>query len=118
MTGSSETPVRTGATYAPKASTSPRPNLGGTTHRSCNNTMQEAIAVPETARPDAASGRAKVLSPLAFHQAIGEVIGKNRIYELLRANRLRHVKIGSRYLILRTEIDDFFVRESETGMGF
>ena len=57
-----------------------------------------------------------VLTPRQFHDEIRGVIGLNTIYELLRANRLRHVKIGSRYLILGTEATDFFEREA--GMGW
>ncbi len=53
-----------------------------------------------------------VLTPETFHDAIGGSIGKNRIYELLRAGRIRHVRIGSRFLILATEVHDFFHREA------
>jgi excisionase family DNA binding protein len=53
-----------------------------------------------------------VLTPEAFHEAIGGVIGKNRIYELLHAGRLRHVRNGSRFLILYAEVHDFFEREA------
>lgn len=53
-----------------------------------------------------------VVSPEAFHEAIGGAIGKNRIYELLRAGRIRHVRIGSRFLILASEVHDFFQREA------
>lgn len=53
-----------------------------------------------------------VLSPESFHDAIGGAIGKNRIYELLHAGRIRHLRIGSRFLILATEVQDFFLREA------
>jgi excisionase family DNA binding protein len=53
-----------------------------------------------------------VLSPEAFHEAIGGAIGKNRIYELLHAGRLRHVRNGSRFLILGSEVHEFFQREA------
>lgn len=53
-----------------------------------------------------------VLSPESFHDAIGGAIGKNRIYELLHAGRIRHVRIGSRFLILAGEVQDFFLREA------
>jgi len=75
--------------------------------------MNYSSASNEMRVQDGATERAKVLSPQAFHHAIGEAIGKNRVYELLRANRLRHIKVGSRYLILRSEVDDFFVREAD-----
>lgn len=53
-----------------------------------------------------------VLTPEAFHVAIGGALGKNRIYELLHSGRLRHVRIGSRFLILATEAEAFFEREA------
>jgi excisionase family DNA binding protein len=53
-----------------------------------------------------------VLTPDAFHAAIGGVIGKNRIYELLHVGRIRHVRVGSRFLILATETEAFFEREA------
>lgn len=61
--------------------------------------------------------QARVLTPREFHIAIGGVVGINRIYELLRSNRLRHVRIGSRYLILSSEVDDFFAREAAMGLA-
>lgn len=70
----------------------------------CNNRLSSQVA---TFTPPA------VLSPRAFHQAIAGVIGLNRIYELVRAKRLRHVKIGNRYLILASEVSEFFHREAE-----
>ena len=53
-----------------------------------------------------------VLTPHAFHDAIGGAIGKNRIYELLRAGRIRHVRNGSRYLIPSSEVQAYFEREA------
>ena len=53
-----------------------------------------------------------VLTPEAFHHATGGAIGKNRIYELLHAGRIRHVRIGNRFLILAHEVQDFFEREA------
>ena len=53
-----------------------------------------------------------VMTPEAFHAAIGAALGKNRIYELLHAGKLRHVRNGNRYLILASEIHDFFEREA------
>lgn len=62
--------------------------------------------------PTAAFVPPPVLTPEAFHEAIGGVIGKNRIYELLHAGRLRHVRMGSRFLILAAETEAFFEREA------
>ena len=56
-----------------------------------------------------------VLTPRQFHEAIHGVIGLNTIYELLRANRVRHVKVGSRFLILASEVTEFFDREAAQG---
>lgn len=56
----------------------------------------------------------QVITPQAFHLATGGVVGLNRIYELLRARRIRHVRIGNRYLILAREITEFFVREADS----
>lgn len=53
-----------------------------------------------------------VLTPRQFHEAIQGVIGLNTIYELLRAKRIRSVKVGSRYLILASETTEFFDREA------
>ena len=54
-----------------------------------------------------------VLTPEGFHHSIGGALGKNRIYELLHAGRIRHVRVGSRFLILTTEVRDFFLREAD-----
>jgi excisionase family DNA binding protein len=56
-----------------------------------------------------------VLTPRQFYESILGVIGLNTIYELLRANRIRHVKVGSRYLILASEATEFFERTAEAG---
>ena len=53
-----------------------------------------------------------VLTPVAFHHRIGCALGKNRIYELLHAGRIRHIRVGNRFLILADEARDFFEREA------
>lgn len=58
-----------------------------------------------------------VLSPEAFYTAIGGVIGKNRIYELLHSGSIRHVRVGSRFLILASEVHDFFHRAATPLQG-
>lgn len=55
------------------------------------------------------------LTPREFHQAINGVLGLSAIYELLRAQRIRHVKVGSRHLILASETTAFFEREVDRG---
>lgn len=57
-----------------------------------------------------------VLTPREFYQATKGVIGLNSIYELLRAQRIRHVKIGPRFLILASETTAFFDREASNGL--
>jgi excisionase family DNA binding protein len=68
---------------------------------------------------DAHAGRTfsppPVLTPRQFHEAIQGVVGLNTIYELLRSNRIRRVKVGSRYLILASEVTEFFDREAAQG---
>ena len=40
-------------------------------------------------------------------------IGKNSAYELVRAGRLRSVKVGRRLVVPRREVEDFLEREME-----
>lgn len=46
-------------------------------------------------------------------QALG--LGRDTTYELVRANRLRAVRVGRRILIARAELDAFVERETQTG---
>lgn len=78
-----------------------------------NDMLQDSKSQPVTHTPHSATfSPPPVLTPEAFHQRIGGVIGKNRIYELLHAGRIRHVRIGNRFLILGQEVSDFFEREA------
>lgn len=57
----------------------------------------------------------RLLTPVEFHQALGGAIGRSSIYELLRANRIRHVRVGRKLLIPAQEVDDFIQRETQEG---
>ena len=55
-----------------------------------------------------------LLTPEEFRTvALGGTIGRNSIYELIRANRIKHVKVGRKILIPRSEAHDFPKRETE-----
>lgn len=55
--------------------------------------------------------RRKVLTPKEFYAAIGGTLGIQTIYELLHSGRLRHIRVGTRFKIPYTEVDEFFQRE-------
>jgi len=52
------------------------------------------------------------LTPREFYEAIDRAIGINSIYGLIRSGRLKSVRIGNRYVIPVTEVNDFFLREA------
>lgn len=51
-----------------------------------------------------------LLTPDEFRDALGSAIGRGSIYELLRAGRIRHVKLGRKILIPRSEVEAFIER--------
>lgn len=56
------------------------------------------------------------LSPDQFWQALREAgvpVGRTSVYEGLRSRRIKHVKIGRKYLIPRTEVTGWLEREAE-----
>ena len=54
-----------------------------------------------------------LLTPEEFRQiGLGGGVGRNSIYELIRSNRIRHVKIGRKILIPSSEVHDFPAREA------
>lgn len=53
-----------------------------------------------------------LLSPDEFREALGGAIGRNSIYELIRAGRVRAVKLGRKLLIPRREVEAFIERET------
>ncbi len=57
----------------------------------------------------------KALTVDEFHAAIGGIIGYKTLYEYARSGRLRAIRVGEKrgkFLILRSEVDDFFTREA------
>lgn len=60
----------------------------------------------------------RLLTPVEFHHALGGAIGRSSIYELLRANRIRHVRVGRKLLIPAQEVDDFIQREAQKGSDY
>ena len=56
----------------------------------------------------------KLLSPQQFAAKFNGAIGRNAIYEGVRSNRIRHVRIGKRkILILASEVDEWPLREAQ-----
>ena len=50
-----------------------------------------------------------------FHAAIGGIIGQETLYDYVHSGRLRAIRVGEKggkFLILRSEVDDFFIREA------
>jgi excisionase family DNA binding protein len=56
-----------------------------------------------------------LLSPAEFHDRFNGVVGKNSIYEAIKSNRIKHVKLGRKILILASEVEDWPHREAERG---
>ena len=54
----------------------------------------------------------QLVSPDEFRTQLHNVIGRNSIYELIAANRIRHIRIGRKILIPVSEIVDFPRREA------
>lgn len=53
-----------------------------------------------------------LLTPSEFHGELGGCIGRNSIYEMLRAGRIRSVRLGRKLLIPRSELTAFIEREA------
>ena len=54
-----------------------------------------------------------LLTPEEFRViAFQEAIGINSLYQLIRTNRIKHIRIGRKILIPKSEIDDFPQREA------
>ena len=52
-----------------------------------------------------------LLSPDEFLKEMQGTIGRNSVYGLIQANRIKHVRLGRKILIPRSELTDFLVRE-------
>lgn len=55
----------------------------------------------------------KALTVSQFYEAIDKIIGINTLYEYVRSGRIKSFSIGRKYLIPRSEVDNFFLREIE-----
>ena len=54
-----------------------------------------------------------LLSPDEFLQAMQGTIGRNSVYGLIQAKRIKHIRLGRKILIPRSELTDFPLRELE-----
>ncbi len=55
--------------------------------------------------------RKALLTPEEFRKGLDDAIGRNTIYLYLRARKIKHVKIGRKILIPKSELVDFPLRE-------
>lgn len=55
--------------------------------------------------------RKALLTPKEFRAGLDNAIGRNTIYRYLQARKIKHVKIGRKILILKSELVDFPLRE-------
>ena len=55
-----------------------------------------------------------LLSPDEFREMHFPMIGRNNLYELLRAKRIKSIKVGRKILIPASEVQDFPLREVGT----
>lgn len=55
--------------------------------------------------------RKALLTPEEFRAGLDNAIGRNTIYEYLKARKIKHVKIGRKILIPKSELVDFPLRE-------
>lgn len=53
-----------------------------------------------------------LLTPEEFRAALGNTIGRSSIYELIRAGRIRNVRLGRKLLIPFNEVTAFIEREA------
>lgn len=62
---------------------------------------------------DANSPSSKLLlTPAEFCAALDGAIGRNSAYELIRAGRIRSIKLGRKILIPQVEVNAFIERET------
>lgn len=54
-----------------------------------------------------------LLTPDEFWEGMQKVIGRNSLYGLIQANRIRHIRVGRKILIPRSELTEFPLREAE-----
>lgn len=75
-------------------------------------TVTDGRTADSTAEAPTADG---LVTPLEFYEALNRRVGKNSVYGLVAAGRIRSIKIGAKILIPRSEILEFPRRESERG---
>lgn len=54
-----------------------------------------------------------LLTPDEFWEGMQKVIGRNSLYGLIQANRIKHIRVGRKILIPRSELTEFPLREAE-----
>lgn len=54
-----------------------------------------------------------LITPTEFYNRLDGVVGKSSIYEAIRGNRIRHLKVGRKILILASEVEAWPLREAE-----
>ena len=61
------------------------------------------------------TAKLKLLSPKQFYEYFSGKVGRTAIYDAVRNNRIRHIKLGKqKILILASEVEDWPTREAET----
>lgn len=55
--------------------------------------------------------RKTLLTPEEFRAGLDNAIGRNTIYRYLQARKIKHMKIGKKILIYKSELVDFPLRE-------
>lgn len=53
-----------------------------------------------------------LITPDEFRRQIGDKVGRNFVYEAIRANRIRHIRIGRKILVLASEVSEWPLREA------
>ena len=53
-----------------------------------------------------------LLTPKEFYEALDGAICQSKIYELIHANTVKHIRVGRSILIPRRELLDFWHREA------
>ena len=57
--------------------------------------------------------KSPLLTPDEFITEMGGAIGRNSVYGLLKAGRIRNIRVGRKIVIPRSEVQDFITREIE-----
>ena len=65
--------------------------------------------------PSVATQTPDLLTPNEFRARFKGMIGRNTLYNAIRARRIKHIRLGRKILILGTEVRDWPLRESIGG---